>query len=162
MIQALLLAALCVGQDVGARVASLVDEGRFVEAISMAGQVDGSEGAWLETWTRHQAGDLSGALSCARAGLQDEPHDLRLLGQASYISNSLMLADEALFYSDRMLELGDERGRAQRDHALGLIAQRDSVERSLLLSYVVISLAAALLMWALRLGTLARSSALHP
>jgi hypothetical protein len=73
-----------------------------------------------------------------------------------------MLADEALFYSDRMLELGDERGRAQRDHALGLIAQRDSVERSLLLSYVVISLAAALLMWALRLGTLARSSALHP
>ena len=158
MIQALVLAALLSGQDAGDRVAKLVAESRFLEALSVANEVPGAEGAWLETWARHQAGDLSGALSRARLGLQDAPQDLRLLEQAAYICNSLMLPDEALFYSERMIESGDERGGAQRDHALSLMAERDSVQSRQLVSYAVLACAAALLLWALRSGSLAGSS----
>ena len=154
MIQGLVLVALLSLQDSGSRVAELVSEGAFVEALVVADEVSGAEGAWLETWTRHQAGDLSGALACARLGLQDAPQDLRLLEQASYICNSLMLPDEALRYSEMMIELGDDRGGPQRDHALKLLADRDSLEASQMVSYLVLACAAALLLWALRLGSL--------
>ena len=152
MIQALVLVALLSVQDSGSRVAELVGDGAFIEALSVAGEVSGPEGAWLETWTRHQAGDLSGALACARLGLLDAPQDMRLLEQAAYICNSLMLPDEALLYADRMIELGDERGGSQRDHALKLMADRDSIQSSQVLSYSVLVCAAALLLWALRMG----------
>jgi hypothetical protein len=158
MIQALVLAALLNGQDAGSRVAELVGEGAFVEALSVADEVSGAEGAWLETWTRHQAGDLSGALTCARLGLRDAPEDLRLLEQAAYICNSLMLPDEALLYAERMIELDDDRGGSQRDHALKLMADRDSIQTSQMMSYLVLACAAALLLWALRMGSLGGSS----
>lgn len=158
MIQALLLSALLSGQDAGGRVAALVGESRFLEALSVASEAPAPEGAWLETWTRHQAGDLSGAISCARLALRAAPQDLRLLEQAAYICNSLMLPEEALLYSNRLIELGDERGGPQREQALKLLADRDRLHSSQLISYFVIACAAALLLWALRLGSLGRSS----
>ena len=137
----LLFALTCSAVD-EVQVAELVAAGAYGDALELALLVDGADGASLETWVRHQSGDLKGALESARGGLADSPRDLRLLGQAAYICGSLMLAEEALSYSEQMIELGDERGEELREHALSLIAEQESVQRSVLLSYAVIAAAA--------------------
>ena len=143
MIEALLLFLPPVhlqGED--ALVETLIADKDYDGALGVALSAPGGERPVLETWVRHQAGDLSGALASARSGLADAPDDLRLLEQAAYICGSLMLAEESLDYSERMLALGDGRGRALREHALELMAKRGEVQRSVLLSYGVIGAAA--------------------
>lgn len=142
MIHLLLLAALGGLQGEDSRVAALVAGKDYEGALELAMSTGGADRASLETWLRHQAGDLAGALSSARAGLEQAPSDLRLLEQAAFICGSLMLAEEALDYSERMLALGDARGGDLREHALELMAERERVERSVLLSYGVIAAAA--------------------
>ena len=136
----LLFPASLQGEDV--RVATHIAEKDYDAALSVAFSAADGEKAVLETWVRHQAGDLAGALASARSGLLDAPEDLRLLEQAAYICGSLMLAEESLDYSERMLALGDSRGAALREHALQLMAERGEVQRSVLLSYGVIAAAA--------------------
>ena len=150
MILPLSLLGLCFLQDSGLRVVSLVEEADYVEALIVAEEADGSEGAWLQTWVRHQGGDLSGALACAREGLVSAPDDVRLLEQAAYIANSLMLANEGLGYSERLLALGDDRGAAQHEYAMQLVGERSLVSASLRLSWAVIGAACALLLLVFR------------
>ena len=150
MILPLSLLALCFLQDSGLRVVALVEEAHYVEALAVAEEADSSEGAWLQTWIRHQGGDLSGALVCAREGLVSAPDDVRLLEQAAYIANSLMLANEGLGYSERLLALGEERGAAQHDDAQQLVREQSLVSVSLRLSWAVIGAACALLLMVFR------------
>jgi len=105
VIGVLLFTAL-LAQAPGDDVANLVRQGSFVEALQVAEGVSGAEGAFLVTWTRHQAGDLTGALDSVRAGLVDHPDDERLLEQGAWLATSLLLGEEATGYAERLSAVG--------------------------------------------------------
>ena len=143
MIFAAVLMAGALQQDLGQQVAELVAEAEYSEAIELAGQASGAEAAWLEAWVRHQAGDLTGALGCAEAGLESAPEDVRLLNEASYLCVSLARGEAALAYAERLSAAGGEQAAARLEEARELNARTDAVERSMSTAWLLIALSAA-------------------
>ena len=127
----LLLGIGLLGQGPAELVTTHVRQGAYVEALQVAEGAQSAERALLTTWVRHQAGDLTGALECARAGLIEHPDHTGLLEQGSWLAASLMRGDEAMMYARRLSATGSPAGSVLVADAASILANSDDVERSM-------------------------------
>lgn len=130
MIATLLVAALC-AQDLGQAVSDQVAAGTFTRALETSSLASASERAYLLTWTRHQAGDLTGAIEVARGGLAENPEDPLLLEQASYLCTSLLLGAEAEGYAETLVAMGHSSGAHLLTEARSVLAVESAVAEAL-------------------------------
>jgi len=119
-------------------VGRLVQEGSFDDALSLAASVPGEEGHLLKTWTRHQAGDLRGALVAARSGLEEYPNDPWLLEQASWLSTSLLRGDEAVTYSGALVAIGHPGAEELRAEAVEVFERAEEMKSASSLAAVIV------------------------
>ena len=145
MIGLVLTVALCAQSPAG-QVSELVQRGAYLEALRAADLAHGAERDLLLTWTRHQAGDLTGALAQARAGLTEHPQDAALLEQASWLSTSLFLGEEALGYAKRLSEIGHQASPRLLTEAQAVVSVEDELEASVAMAMWVLGLVGAALL----------------
>ena len=140
--------------DATLEVGRLVGVGRYVEAVSVAQAVHGAEGASLEVWVRHHAGDLAGAISLAEDSLAQAPQHAALLEQAAYISASLFHGAESLSYARRLSALGHPNARNLEAEAQALLESDEEVtrgsDRALYIVCAFSLLAAGIVLWGAR------------
>ena len=139
---------------VAADVERLVAQGRYVEAVSAARALQGEEGASLEVWARHHAGDLSGALDLAERALLDSPQHVALLEQAAYLSASLLRGPESLSYTKRLSKLEHPNAAVLEADAQALMHRDAEVARGRGLAISLVAaftlLAGGLALWGAR------------